>query len=101
MSDQIRSDVVYAPSDDIVAREIEGELLIVPLVSGIGDMEDELYSFNESGKAIWSCFDGQKTLEEVISALEREFDASPGEVRTDVEGLVAELIKRKMLVEIG
>ena len=37
------------PSEDVVAREIEGEFIIVPLAAGIGDMEDELYSLNESG----------------------------------------------------
>jgi len=30
---------VYKPSDDIVAREIEGEIIIVPLVASIGDRE--------------------------------------------------------------
>jgi hypothetical protein len=33
----------YQPSDEIVAREIEGELIIVPLTAGIGNLEDELY----------------------------------------------------------
>ena len=43
---------IYSPSEDIVAREIEGELIIVPLVAGIGDMEDELFTMNDTGKAI-------------------------------------------------
>ena len=33
-------------------REIEGELIIVPLVAGIGDADDELFTLNETGKAI-------------------------------------------------
>ena len=52
-------DAVYAPSEDVVAREIEGELIIVPLVAGIGDMEDELYTLNETGRAIWDRLDGK------------------------------------------
>ena len=44
---------MYVPSEDIVAREIEGELIIVPLAAGIGDMEDELFSLNETGREIW------------------------------------------------
>ena len=46
-------DIIYVPSEDVVAREIEGEMIIVPIASGIGDMEDELYTLNETGKAIW------------------------------------------------
>ena len=35
-------EATYKPSDNVVAREIEGELIIVPLTAGIGNLEDEL-----------------------------------------------------------
>jgi len=47
---EIRMEAAYIPSEDVVAREIEGELIIVPLAAGIGDLEDELYTLNETGK---------------------------------------------------
>lgn len=97
----IRKDAVYMPSEDIVAREIEGEIIIVPLVAGIGDMEDELYTLNETGKAIWNQLDGRRNLEEVIASLLREFEAAPDEIESDVLGLVEELVSRRMLVESG
>jgi len=52
MNEKLDLDAVYLPSEDIVAREIEGEIVIIPLVSGIGDMEDELYTLNETARAI-------------------------------------------------
>ena len=64
MTDSVSLQTVCAPSDDIVAREIEGEIIIVPLVAGIGDADDELYTLNETGQAIWAHLDGQKTLAE-------------------------------------
>ncbi|MBM3313509.1 PqqD family protein [candidate division WOR-3 bacterium] len=94
----VRLDQVYMPSEDIVAREIEGELIIVPLVAGIGDMEDELYSLNDTGKDIWRRLDGRSTLDEVARVLADEYSAEPGEVEKDVVGLVGELVRRKMLV---
>ena len=94
-------DAVYAPSDDVVAREIEGELIIVPLVAGIGDMEDELYTLNETGKAIWDRLDGRATLDGVVTALAEDYDAEPGEIERDVLGLVEELVRRRMLVEVA
>jgi hypothetical protein len=93
-----RLDAVYAPSDDIVAREIEGELVIVPLVAGIGDMEDELYTLNETGKAIWDRLDGARTLRQIASELAAEYRASAAEIERDVIGLVTELARRKMVV---
>jgi hypothetical protein len=89
---------VYVPSDDIVAREIEGELIIVPLVAGIGDMEDELFSLNDTGKDIWRRLDGEATLAGVAKALADEYSAQPDEIESDVVGLVGELVRRKMLV---
>ena len=92
---------VYIPSEDVVAREIEGELIIVPLVAGIGDMEDELYTLNDTGKAIWDRLDGARALSGVGSALAEDYDAAPGEIERDVRGLVEELVKRRMLVEVA
>jgi hypothetical protein len=95
----IQMDAVYMPSDDVVAREIEGELIIVPLVAGIGDMEDELYTVNETGKVIWDRLDGKTTLAQVVATLTPEYEADPGEIEHDVCGLVEELFRRRMLVE--
>ena len=90
---------IYMPSDDIVARAIEGELIIVPLVAGIGDMEDELFTLNETGKAIWKHLDGKTSLKQVIDDLRLEYDVDPVFLEKDVLGLVNELVKRRMLVE--
>ena len=98
MDTDINLNQVYVPSDDIVAREIEGELIIVPLVAGIGDMEDELFSLNDTGKDIWHRLDGKTTLAGVANALAAEYDAQPDEIESDVIGLVGELVRRKMLV---
>lgn len=91
-------DTAPRPSPDVVARVIEGEIIIVPLATGIGDMEDELYSLNETGKAVWDRLDGQRTLAQVVHELAAEFDAPEDVLRTDVLGLVDELLKRKILV---
>ena len=96
--DTVQLDSVYVPSEDIVAREIEGELIIVPLTSGFGDMEDELYTFNETGRAMWKLLDGKRDLAAVVSALTEVFQAPAGEIERDVVGLVTELTHRKLLV---
>lgn len=98
---KVSLDGLYMPSEDIVARNIEGELIIVPLVSGIGDMEDELYTLNETGKAIWDRLDGKKKLKDVLEELSAEFEAPAGEIEMDLIGLVEELVRRKILVEVA
>jgi len=100
MESMVSFDTSYVPSDNIVAREIEGELIIVPLVSGIGDLEDELYTLNKTGRAIWERFDGKRSLKDVVEELVAEFEAPVGEIEKDVVGLVEELLKRKMVVKV-
>ena len=99
MKSKVHLTKIYVHSEDVVAREIEGELIIVPLVSGIGDAEDELFTLNETGKAIWEKLDGKKTLKKVVEELSEEFEAPAGEIEKDVIGIGEELLKRRMLIE--
>jgi hypothetical protein len=88
---------VYAPSENVVAREIEGEIIIVPLVAGMGDTDDELFTLNETGRSIWQKLDGVRSLRQIIGELSTEYEAAEGEIETDVVGIVEELAKRKMI----
>ncbi len=101
MDVKISLDSAYAVSEDVVAREIEGEVIIVPLTAGIGDMEDELYTLNETGKAVWAKLDGRKVLREVVEDLTAQFEGPLEDISEDVTGFVTELVKRKILVEIS
>ena len=91
---------VLKVSEDVVARQVEGEFLIIPIASGVGDMEDELYSLNECGKAIWDKLDGEKSLADVKGALMEEYDVSSEEIEDDVLNFAGELYKRKILVTV-
>ena len=95
---ELTLEMICVPSEDIVARVIENELIIVPLAAGIGDMDDELYSMNETGRALWSLLDGVKSLRVIANELSEEFSASPGLIETDVLGLMSELVRRKMVL---
>ena len=96
--DPLSLDSVCGPSDDVVSREIEGELIIVPIAAGVGDEEDELYTLNETGQAIWQRLNGQRTLREVAGELANEYAAAPDEIARDVLGLADELARRRILV---
>lgn len=88
---------IYVPSEDVVAREIEGEIIIVPLSAGIGDAEDDLFSLNETGRALWKMLDGKKTLAQIVKALGKQFDAPLARIEKDIAGLAGELLKRRII----
>ncbi|MDP3397214.1 MAG: PqqD family protein [Methanoregula sp.] len=98
--DEITLESICKPSEDVVSREIEGELIIVPITSGIGDMEDELYTLNETGRAIWDRLDGKLSLGDIAKALTEEYDAPPGDIGRDVQGIAAELVRRRIVVAV-
>ena len=98
MTNTLSLDMICAPSEDVVARKIEGEIVIVPLASGIGDAEDELYSLNETGQAIWKRLDGTRTLGAVVDTIAQEFDTPRAELEADVLGFCGEMVRRGILV---
>lgn len=88
---------IYISSENVVAREIEGEIIIVPLVAGIGDAEDDIFSLNETGRAIWKLLDGKRTLNQIVAELQEEYDMTQNEIAKDVIGLISELEKKHMV----
>ena len=101
MNSEITPASVCAPSPDIVARDIEGDLVIIPVVAGVGDADDELYTLNETARAVWDRLDGRLTLAGVAAALAEEFDAADDELLSDVLGYAGELVRRGILVVRG
>ena len=101
MEQKVSLEKIYAPSQDVVARQVQGEFIIIPITSGIGDLEDEIFTLNETGRAIWDRLDGKKNLKQVAKDLSTDFDAESDAIEKDLLGLTQELIKRKMLVEVG
>jgi hypothetical protein len=100
MAAKIKENGVYAVSEDVVAREVQGEFIIIPITSGIGDAEDEIFSLNDTGRAIWDELDGKKNLLEVARSLSSGFEGPVNKIKDDVLGLAAELLKRKMIIEV-
>ena len=97
MDINVTENTICLPSEDIVAREIEGDMIIVPLVAGIGDADDELYTLNETGKAIWKKLDGIKSLGQISEELIEEFSAPADEIKKDVLGFATEMVTRRIL----
>lgn len=91
---------IYKASEEVVAREIAGEFILVPLSGGIAEMNEDIFTLNETGKAIWDKLDGKKTLQEISEELNSEFSSSSEELTEDLLGFTAALLGKKMLLEI-
>jgi hypothetical protein len=97
VSISVKLNSICLPSEDVIAREIGDEMLIVPLVAGIVDADDALYTLNPTAHMIWNYLDGKKTLQEIIDILSRNHDASYEEIKEDVLGFVNEMIDHSII----
>ena len=96
-SPKVSLDHYYIPSHDIVSREIDGEIVIVPLTAGIGDLSDDLFALNTTAKAVWLLLDGNTTLAQIVTILCGKYEASRKQIEHDVIGLMEELLARKII----
>jgi hypothetical protein len=100
MSKKVSLSSKYIVSENVVARDVQGEFIIIPIASGVGGQEDEIFTMNETGRAIWDRLDGKRVLKNVIDGLSSEFDGPKEDIEKDVLGIMGELLKRKMIVGV-
>ena len=64
---------VLSHSPSVVTRKTGNEYILVPVTNNIADMTS-VYTLNETGAFIWDQIDGERSVEEIINALTREYE---------------------------
>lgn len=90
----------FLPSSDIVRRDFDGEVMIIPLTADVGEQPNEIYTLNTTGRAIWDLLDGHHTIEDIAQALTCRFTASRDTILVEVRGFLAELLRRRIVVAV-
>ena len=80
------------PSPDALARELNGEVLILDLRSS------HYFGLTGPGARIWQLAEAGEDTAGIVSALSREFEADAGVIEADVVRLLDELLERGLLV---
>ncbi len=97
---EINPENIYTISNDLISREIEECLVIVPLDSGIGKLDEDVYSLNETGKDVWDLMDGKSSLRAIIQELSRKYQTNPETIKIDVIELCSDLLDKGLILEI-
>ena len=90
---------IYKRSDDMVFREVAGEMILVPVAASADDA-DSIYVLNETGAAAWDLFDGVLNLQEVADEIAKRFEVTPERALEDLELYVEELMAAGALEEV-
>jgi hypothetical protein len=80
----------YDKHPNIVFRNIEGEMILVPIRRRTADLES-IYTLNETGAHIWRLIDGQRTLRDIRDAIVQEYDVTPDQAEADLAEFVSYL----------
>jgi len=80
----------YQKDPSIVAREIAGEMILVPIRRHVGDLES-IYTLNETASFVWERLDGQRTLGEIKGEVLAAFAVEGEEAEQDLLELVGQL----------
>ncbi|MDX9748070.1 MAG: PqqD family protein [Paludibacter sp.] len=73
-----------------VAREVGGELVVVPLTGNIAHM-NELFTFNATAKFLWEALEAGSTEESLVQALLDNYEVEEAVAQADVKRFLARL----------
>jgi hypothetical protein len=86
----------YERDPNVIAREIAGERILVPVRTQAADMAS-IYVLNDTGSRIWDLLDGQHSLSDIQEILVQEYDVSREVAETDVAEIIEQLQEIGML----
>ncbi len=83
-------DAKYCRGDRMVAREIGGQVVVVPVRQAAGD-PGRVFMLNETAARVWALIDGQRSGRDIKDVLAAEFDVPPDAAERDLLELLARL----------
>jgi hypothetical protein len=91
--------LIYRKDPAIVARQIAGEMILVPIRQNVGDMES-IFLLNETALLAWNMFDGSHTLADIRAQIVQEFDVDELRAGQDLLELVDQLVEVGAVVKV-
>lgn len=87
---------VFRKKQEIVARKIAGEMILVPISGKLADMQ-RIFSLNPVAEYIWNQLNGERDLQEISSGVLSVFDIEKEQAEADVQEFIGELLKEDLI----
>ena len=75
-------DTCYKRADSVVARQIAGKSLLVPICGELADLQ-QLFTLNDVGDFIWAKMDGSKTIKNLSDEVANNFEVTADIAKED------------------
>lgn len=90
----------FIRNQEAVVRQIQGELIIVPIRSGVGDL-NSLYTLNAVGAVLWDFMKEGHTLGEMVKRVCDEFEVTATQAQRDIAVFLDSLMQEKLILSVG
>lgn len=91
---------VFKQQDDVVARDIVGETILVPIRGKLADMQ-RIFSIDTTAEYIWRQIDGKSTLGTIYENVLDTFDVDQDQAREDMLSFINDLENNTLISEVA
>jgi hypothetical protein len=88
---------VYKRNEDIVTRNVAGELFLVPIKGELADMQ-KIFVLNQVGEFIWQNLN-DKNLNNICNDIVTSFEVEREEAESDILEFITEMKKEDLVRE--
>lgn len=81
--------------DEVAAKVIDGEAIIINLANGT------YYSMDKGGAFVWELLQQRRSVGEIADALAARYDVSSADARADVQRLMSDLLNERLIDPAG
>ena len=90
----------FLRSKNFVERQLGDETVLVP-INQIGVDVQSIYTLNDTAAAVWKKLKTEYREEDLIAAIESEYDADDGVIKQDIQNLLEEFINGEFIKVVG
>ncbi|MFA7114690.1 MAG: PqqD family protein [Candidatus Omnitrophota bacterium] len=81
---------VFKKTDKVVSREIENEVILLPLCKTSKDM-NYIYTLNETAALVWDLIDGSRTFKDIKEKIMSEYEIEDAPLTKELNSLIEDL----------
>jgi hypothetical protein len=91
---------VYQKKEEIIARKIADETILVPIRGKLADMQ-KIFSLNPVAEFIWMQLEQKIPVEDILSMVINEFDVEEKKAEEDLLELINEFLKENLIKQVA
>lgn len=90
----------FRQNEDVIARQIAGETLLVPIRGDLAGMQ-RLFALDKVGEHIWQLLEAPTASEALVESVLAHFEVGQEQAQADVHEFLAELLGAGLIVEVS